>query len=137
MFTKLLVPLDGTAESAAALLLARALALATHAEMVLLRAIPTSLGLYARRDSDEAADYLVNVAHELEGTGIEMTTADRLGSHDAGGGCRRGRRGCGGDEHARSARPGPRPAGQRGGRDRSSLRSPGAAGATGGAVTEG
>ncbi len=79
MFTKLLVPLDGTAEAAVALPPARGLAVATHASVVLLRTIPTGQDAFASQDADLAAEYLKGVQRELAGAGIPVTTSVRRG----------------------------------------------------------
>ncbi|HEY3063581.1 MAG TPA: universal stress protein [Chloroflexota bacterium] len=68
MFDQILVPLDGTPQSAAALPLARTLAEACHGQVVLIRVAPSPL------DRDEAARHLVRIARELEASGVAVTT---------------------------------------------------------------
>src|SRR5437868_1796266 len=68
MFDRILVPLDGSPHSAAALPLARTLAQACHTRVTLLR-VATSPA--AR---EEAATYLSRVALELETSEIEVAT---------------------------------------------------------------
>ncbi len=74
MFTKLLVPLDGTPQAAAALPLARAYAEATKADIVLLRAVPGRPGPAPDTDVQQARQYLAGVAHELAGAGPRVET---------------------------------------------------------------
>ncbi len=68
MFDQILVPLDGTPQSAAALPLARALAQACHGHVVLIRVAP------APRERDEATEYLVRIARELETSDVAVAT---------------------------------------------------------------
>src|SRR5215216_8090432 len=68
MFDQILVPLDGTPQSAAALPLARALAQACHGQIVLIRVAA------APHECDEAARYLVRIARELEKGDVAVVT---------------------------------------------------------------
>lgn len=73
MFHTLLVPLDGTPEAAVALPPARALAAATGGSITLLRVVREAA------DLAEAQAYLARVARELEGAGLRLATAVRVG----------------------------------------------------------
>ncbi|MBI3964260.1 MAG: universal stress protein [Chloroflexi bacterium] len=80
MSKKLLVPLDGTPESAVALPPARAIAKATGAAITLLRVIPlASLGRRGPNRTD-VADYLGRVAGELEQADVSVSTVIREGA---------------------------------------------------------
>ncbi|HLZ28117.1 MAG TPA: universal stress protein [Chloroflexota bacterium] len=72
MFSKILVPLDGTAESNIALPPARALARATGAPITLLRVVPRPYTLAERTAFDETAQALNRVAAELASGGVEV-----------------------------------------------------------------
>jgi nucleotide-binding universal stress UspA family protein len=83
MFKKLMVPLDGSSQSAVALPLARTLAKVTGAAIVLLRMIPEQL-----LDADpvartEAEDTLARIAKELSGAGVRVHTAVPAGGNPA------------------------------------------------------
>jgi nucleotide-binding universal stress UspA family protein len=79
MFSKLLLPLDGSAEAAAALPAARALAEATGAAVRLLRVVPEEqTGMVA-----PAAAELDAVARELAAGDVAATANVRLGPPDA------------------------------------------------------
>jgi nucleotide-binding universal stress UspA family protein len=75
MFETILVPLDGTAQAAVALPLARTLAQASRGRIVLLRVAASP------EDRDEAARYLERVASELAGSGLVVAT-EVLASQD-------------------------------------------------------
>jgi nucleotide-binding universal stress UspA family protein len=72
MFTRILVPFDGTPESNAALPLARTLARETGAAITLLRVRPYPYLLTERAAFDEAAEALKRVADELASAGIQV-----------------------------------------------------------------
>lgn len=76
LFEKLLVPLDGTAESALALPAARALARATGATFTLLRVVPAAAD---EQDKREAQRDLDGIAAELTAGGQTATTVVRIG----------------------------------------------------------
>lgn len=76
MFNRILVPLDGTAESNAALPAARTVALATGASVFLLQILETP---ESRAASAEAADKLKRVAAELAGSAVQVESAVRPG----------------------------------------------------------
>jgi nucleotide-binding universal stress UspA family protein len=73
MFARILVPLDGTPQSAAALPLVRTLADACHAEVCLIRVATSPIA------GDEAANYLASVARELQTGAIAVATEVRIG----------------------------------------------------------
>jgi nucleotide-binding universal stress UspA family protein len=77
MFQKLLVPLDGTAESAVALPLARAVADATGAQMRLLRVTHPRGKSAQDADAAEATDYLARIGTELSRKDLPVDTAVR------------------------------------------------------------
>ncbi len=83
MFKKLLVPLDGTPESAAALPLARAVARATAAELALLRVVPPWLPGTPEPASVQASAYLEKVGRELRADGHPVDVAVRDGEAPA------------------------------------------------------
>jgi nucleotide-binding universal stress UspA family protein len=76
LFEKLLVPLDGTAESAGALPMARAMARATGATFTLLRVVPPDTDEHARRQAQHDLD---GIAAELSAGGLTATTVVRIG----------------------------------------------------------
>jgi nucleotide-binding universal stress UspA family protein len=76
LFEKLLVPLDGTAESAAALPMARAMARATGATFTLLRVVPAAEDEQAIREARRELD---SVAGELTAGGLTAKTVGRTG----------------------------------------------------------
>ena len=76
LFEKLLVPLDGTAESAAALPMARAMARATGATFTLLRVVPAAADEQAIRQARRELD---GVAGELIAGGLTAKTVVRTG----------------------------------------------------------
>ena len=76
MFSRILVPLDGTAESNAALPAARTMARATGASVFLLQVLESD---ESRASADQAADRLTRVAGELAGNGVQVESAVRPG----------------------------------------------------------
>jgi nucleotide-binding universal stress UspA family protein len=76
LFEKLLVPLDGTAESAIALPMARAMARTPGATFTLLRVVPDEKDEQARRDAQRELDA---VAAELTAAGLTAQTVVRTG----------------------------------------------------------
>jgi K+-sensing histidine kinase KdpD len=76
LFEKLLVPLDGTAESAGAVPMARAMAPATGATFTLLRVVPTDKDEQARRQAQHDLD---GIAAELTAGGLSAKTVVRIG----------------------------------------------------------
>jgi nucleotide-binding universal stress UspA family protein len=72
MFSRILVPLDGTAESNAALPAVRTMARATGASVFLLRVLESA-------ESGDAADKLTRVAGELAANGLQVESAVRAG----------------------------------------------------------
>jgi nucleotide-binding universal stress UspA family protein len=80
MFSKLLLPLDGSPEAAAAVPAARTLARATGAAVRLVRVVPED---QAERFAPAAAE-LDAVARELGASGVETTANVRLGPPDDG-----------------------------------------------------
>ena len=74
MFRSLLVPLDGSPESAAALPMARAIASATHGSITLL-SVPSP----AEAESGQAAIYLAPVADELRQSNFAVEAFVRPG----------------------------------------------------------
>src|SRR5829696_55003 len=80
MFTRLLVPLDGSAQAAVALPLARAVARQTGAAQRLLRVLPTHADP-ENCQHDEARANLARIAVELAADGREVDTAVRTSDH--------------------------------------------------------
>jgi nucleotide-binding universal stress UspA family protein len=76
LFEKLLVPLDGTAESAIALPMARAMARTPGATFTLLRVVPDAKDEQARREAQRELDA---VAAELIAAGLTAQTVVRTG----------------------------------------------------------
>jgi nucleotide-binding universal stress UspA family protein len=76
LFEKLLVPLDGTAESAIALSMARAMVRTPGATFTLLRVVPDEEDEQARRDAQRELDA---VAAELTAAGLTAQTVVRTG----------------------------------------------------------
>jgi nucleotide-binding universal stress UspA family protein len=76
MFSRILVPLDGTAESNAALPAARTMALATGASVFLLQVLDSS---ELKTSASDAASKLTRVAAELAGNGLRVESAVRPG----------------------------------------------------------
>ena len=76
LFEKLLVPLDGTVESAVALPTARAMARATGATFTLLRVVPADEDQGARREAQHDLD---GIAAELTAGGLMARTIVRIG----------------------------------------------------------
>src|SRR5262249_35503023 len=76
MFSRILVPLDGTAESNAALPAARTMALATGGAVFLLQVLESR---ESEASATEAADKLKRVAGELAGSGLRVESAVRAG----------------------------------------------------------
>ncbi|HZS00410.1 MAG TPA: universal stress protein [Chloroflexota bacterium] len=83
MFKKLLVPLDGSSRSAVALPLARTLAKATGGEIVLVRVIPDDLLGADPVVRAEAENSLAQIAKELAGAGVHVTTIVQAGANPA------------------------------------------------------
>jgi nucleotide-binding universal stress UspA family protein len=83
MFKKLLAPLDGSGESAVALPLARTLAKATGAEILLLRVIPEQLLGPEPVAQAEAENSLAAIAKELAAAGVRVSTAVQAGANPA------------------------------------------------------
>ena len=71
MFRSLLIPLDGSAQAAAALPMARTIAQATSGSITLLR-VPVS---HAVSDCQEANSYLEAAAEELRRANLSMAQA--------------------------------------------------------------
>jgi nucleotide-binding universal stress UspA family protein len=79
MFASILVPIDGTAESNAALPLARTMSRETGASITLLRVLQPH-DLTAARDAfEEASDTLKRIGNELAGGDLHVATAIREG----------------------------------------------------------
>jgi nucleotide-binding universal stress UspA family protein len=76
VFTRILVPLDGTPQSNAALPAARTMAHATGAAVFLLQVLESS---DAETSTTAAADKLKRVADELAGSGLRVESAVRRG----------------------------------------------------------
>jgi nucleotide-binding universal stress UspA family protein len=76
MFKRILVPLDGTAESNAALPAARTVAKATGGSVSLLQVLESS---EAEASAKETADKLARVAAELAGSGLQVESSLREG----------------------------------------------------------
>ena len=76
MFSRILVPLDGTAESNAALPAARTMARVTGASVFLLQVLESA---EAQASPNAAADRLARVAGELAGNGLRVESAVRAG----------------------------------------------------------
>jgi nucleotide-binding universal stress UspA family protein len=83
MFNKLLVPLDGTSQSAVALPPARALAQATGADIVLLRVIPDALRGPEDSARTAAEDNLASIVEELAKSNLRVHTIVRPGAAPA------------------------------------------------------
>lgn len=90
MYTKILVPLDGSEFAEAALAHARALAGCTGAEIVLLRVVSQPMHAYLASDpvlysslqedtATECEDYLEHVAADLRAEGFRVTTETGTG----------------------------------------------------------
>jgi nucleotide-binding universal stress UspA family protein len=79
MFSKILVPLDGTAESNIALPLARTIACETSASITLLRVVPEPYTLAERSAYDETVDALKRIAGGLASGGVEVEAIVRRG----------------------------------------------------------
>jgi nucleotide-binding universal stress UspA family protein len=79
MFSKILVPLDGTAESNIALPLARTMARETGAPIALLRVVPQPAALAERTAFDETTEALKHIAAELASGGVEVEAIVRRG----------------------------------------------------------
>jgi nucleotide-binding universal stress UspA family protein len=79
MFTRLLVPLDGTPESNAALPLARTVALATRGSVVLLRVLPERDASDNPARVAEETEALTRTATELAGSGLQVASIVRQG----------------------------------------------------------
>jgi nucleotide-binding universal stress UspA family protein len=79
MFSKILVPLDGSAESNVALPLARTMARETGAPITLLRVVPEPYALAERTAFDETAEALKRIAQELASGGVEVEAIVRRG----------------------------------------------------------
>ncbi len=83
MFKKLLVPLDGTSQSAVALPPARALAQATGAEIVLLRVIPHARPGGENSPRATAEENLASIAEELAKSALRVHTIVHPGTAQA------------------------------------------------------
>jgi nucleotide-binding universal stress UspA family protein len=83
MFEKLLVPLDGTAESAVALPLARTVARATGGEILLTRIVTSRTASVRDPAKAEARTYLKRVAAELSKDGTRVATIVQRGDSPA------------------------------------------------------
>jgi nucleotide-binding universal stress UspA family protein len=81
MFKRLLVPLDGSAQAAVALPLARAVARQTGAALRLLRVVPPTQADPEDRQRGEARANLARIAIELAAGGGEVDTAVRRSGH--------------------------------------------------------
>lgn len=79
MFERILVPLDGTAESNVALPIARTLARQTGGSITLLQVVSDPFSLGERMVFDEATEALAQVAHELSAGGIHVEVVVRRG----------------------------------------------------------
>jgi nucleotide-binding universal stress UspA family protein len=82
-FKRVLAPLDGSTQSAVALPLARTLATATGAEIVLLRVVPEQMlgpDPVARAEAEHA---LARIAAELGAAGVRVTTTVQAGANAA------------------------------------------------------
>jgi nucleotide-binding universal stress UspA family protein len=79
MFSRILVPLDGSPESNAALPLARTVAAATSASITLLRVLPSSAPPPDGTEHTEAQDSINRIARELAGSGVQVEAAVRYG----------------------------------------------------------
>src|SRR4051794_17742803 len=76
MFKRILVPLDGTAESNVALPAVRTMARATDASVLLLQVLESP---EAKASAAATADKLARVAGELAGKGVRVESAVRPG----------------------------------------------------------
>jgi nucleotide-binding universal stress UspA family protein len=76
MFSRILVPLDGTPESNVALPAARTMAQATGASVYLLQVLESA---ESQASANEASDKLKRVADELAGSGLRVESAVRPG----------------------------------------------------------
>src|ERR671938_144065 len=79
MFTRILIPLDGTPESNVALPLARTVARQTSAAITVLRVLPEPNLLAERAAFDQAADGLKRIADELASAGVRVDSVVRGG----------------------------------------------------------
>jgi nucleotide-binding universal stress UspA family protein len=79
MFSQILVPLDGAAESKVVLPLARSLAGEPVAKITLLRVVPQPLSLSERAVFNEDSELLRRAADELSSGGIQVESAIRQG----------------------------------------------------------
>jgi nucleotide-binding universal stress UspA family protein len=79
MFQQVVVPLDGSAESAIALPLARAVTRSTAGTLRLVRVIPPQVEGRPATEATEAATYLSGIAEELTAGGSTVETAVRQG----------------------------------------------------------
>jgi nucleotide-binding universal stress UspA family protein len=82
MFTRILVPLDGSPQAAAALPLARAVLGSSSAKLLLVRVAddPTSLPLDSSGEARESERYLNRIAAELRGGPTSVETRVLIGS---------------------------------------------------------
>jgi nucleotide-binding universal stress UspA family protein len=76
MFHSILVPLDGSAESAAALPVARTVASATGSTIQLLRVVPTG----SKTQAHAAASYLASISQELRESGLTVDSTVGCGA---------------------------------------------------------
>ncbi|HEX8968910.1 MAG TPA: universal stress protein [Chloroflexota bacterium] len=79
MFSRVLVPLDGSSESNVALPLARTLAQASGASITLLRVVPSTVLPADQIASEEAQRSLDRIAGELASAGVRVDAAVREG----------------------------------------------------------
>jgi nucleotide-binding universal stress UspA family protein len=79
MFSRILVPLEGAAESNVVLPLARSLAGGPDARITLLRVVPQPLSLSERAMFNERSEQLRRAADELSSGGIQVESAIRQG----------------------------------------------------------
>jgi nucleotide-binding universal stress UspA family protein len=79
MFSRILVPLDGSAQSNVALPLSRTLARQTGAQITLLRVVPQPYLLTEREDFDETREALKRIADGLASSGIAVESVVRAG----------------------------------------------------------
>lgn len=83
MFTSILVPLDGTAESNAALPLARTVARETRASITVLRVVKPSDVTSDREVFADATNTLQRIAKEMGSADLRVATVVRVGDHVA------------------------------------------------------
>jgi nucleotide-binding universal stress UspA family protein len=79
MFSRILVPLDGTPQSNVALPLARTMARESDVPITLLRVVPEPYSLAERTTFDEVATSLKQIADELASGGVRVESVVRRG----------------------------------------------------------